>query len=337
MADSQSSAVVVPQELLTALDGLRHPIVIGHVTPDADCLGSMLAVARTWPGAGERGARVCLPPQSVAHRLQFLVDWAEVPVVGSEALADADGFIVVDNARMSRCNVGAGTPEGWPEGRLVLNLDHHETNERFGDVNWVVPQATSAAELIWHAIRASNRPMTSLTASLLYAGLHSDTRGFLVADPEGRALGVATELARAGARVDEIGLHLYRGLRPCEMALLKIVYGNTRVTAGGRIAYATADNAEIIASGCRAEDIDEHVEVPRSLGGIAIAMLLTEGKPGRVRVNLRAEPGYTVLPLAQRLGGGGHAKAAGVILEGSISDALTRVLPEAEAFLDGKS
>jgi phosphoesterase RecJ-like protein len=319
--------------LLAALAGLRRTIVVGHVTPDADCLASMLAVAKAWPGDRDRGTRVCLPVGSVAHRLQFLVDWADVPVVGPEALPGADGFVVVDNARMSRCNVGAGTPESWSNGRVVINIDHHRTNAGYGTVNWVVPEATSSAELVYHAIRAADRPMTSLIASLLYAGLHSDTRGFLVADPGGRALSVAAELARAGARVSEIGQHLYRGLRPCELELLRVVYANTRVTPDGRIAYATADNREIAAAGCRAEDIDEHVEVPRSVGGIALAVLLTEGTPGRVRVNLRAEPGYTVLPLAQRLGGGGHAQAAGVVLEGTISDAVGTVLPAAKEFL----
>lgn len=336
MPGGSETTVVVPRELLDALDALQRPVVVGHVTPDADCLASMLALARAWPGASPRGARVCLPEGSVSHRLAFLVEWADVPVVGPEALPEADGFVIVDNARLSRCNLGLDTPEDWTGSRPVINIDHHQTNTRYGDVNWVVPEATSSAELVYHAIRAAHRPMNSLTASLLYAGLHSDTRGFLVADPEGRALGVAVELARAGARTAEIGQQLYRGLRSTELELLRIIYANTRVTAGGRIAYSTADNQEIAGTGCRAEDIDEHVEVPRSLKGIALAMLFTEGVPGCVRINLRAEPGYTVLPLARRIGGGGHVQAAGAMMDGSIGQALDRVLPAAEEFLDSQ-
>ena len=337
MADGLMTAVVAPETVIAAIEALDRPVVVGHVTPDADCLGSMLAVAKAWPAGDPRGARVCLPADSVSHRLQFLVEWADLPVVGAEALALADGFVVLDTAHKARCNVGRQTPENWSDGRCVVNIDHHQTNNGWGDHNWVVPGASSSAELVYHAIRSANRPMTTLIASLLYAGLHSDTRGFTVVDPGGRALAVATELVRAGARAAEIGQCLYRGLRTSELELLRIIYANTRVTAGGLIAYSTADHGEITGAGCRAEDIDEHVEVPRSVGGIAIAMLFTEGRLGRVRINFRAEPGYTVLPLAQRIGGGGHPQAAGAMLDCSLPEALERVLPLAERFVDDQS
>jgi phosphoesterase RecJ-like protein len=336
MSVTRATSLEVPAEVITTIDRMKSPVIVGHVTPDADCLASMMALARTWPIDDERGARVCLPAGSVAHRLEFLVQWGGVPVVGPEALGGADGFIVVDTARRSRCNVGPETARNWSGGRPVVNIDHHVTNTHYGDVNWVVAEASSSAELVFHAIRSAGRPITELVASLLYAGLHSDTRGFTVAESGGRALAVAADLARAGARTAEIGKRLYRNLRPCELALLRVIYRNTTVVADGRIAYSTADHDEIVASGCAAEDIDEHVEVPRSVGGIALAMLFTEGVPGRVRVNFRAEPGFTVLPLAQKVGGGGHPQASGAMLEGTIPEALDRLLPLAEEFLDGR-
>ncbi len=327
-------AICVPGAVLGALSALRRPIIVGHVTPDADCLASMLAVGRVWPGDGGPGRGACLPAGSVSRRLAFLVEWACVPVVGPAALPAADGFVVVDTAKMARCNVGADSPDDWAAGRPVVNIDHHQTNTRFGTVNWVVPEATSSAELVYHAIRAGGRPIDEPTASLLYAGLHSDNRGFLVSDPGGGALSVAAELVRAGARTAEIGQRLYRSLRPCELALLKVIYANTRRACRGLVAYSTANHAEIIGAGCTAADIDEQVEVPRSLEGIAIAVLLSEGVQGRVRINLRAEPGYTVLPLAQALGGGGHSQAAGAVLEGTVTQALDLVLPLVEGKLE---
>ena len=321
-------------EVIQRIESMKRPIVVGHVVPDADCLASMLAVAETWPAGGGQRARVCLPDGSLSQRLAFLVDeWAEPRVVGPEALPDADGFIVLDTAKKPRCNVGPDAPDDWSDGRVVVNIDHHASNTRFGDVNWVVAAASSSAELIQGAIRAAARPITPLIASLLYAGIHTDTRGFTLPGTGAAALAVAAELVNAGARLAELGERLYRSQQPGEFELLRIIYANTQVAADGRIAHSTADYDEIAGSGCTAADIDEQVDVPRSLGGIDIALLFTEGHRGRTRINLRGESGFSVLPLAGELGGGGHEQAAGAVLDCGIDQAVARVLPLAEKHL----
>ncbi|HUU82066.1 MAG TPA: DHH family phosphoesterase [Phycisphaerae bacterium] len=330
MAETQARPAAVPPELTVAITGMKRPLVIGHVVPDTDCLGSMLAVARNRPGGD---GRVCLPAGSVSQRLQFLVDWAAVDVVGSEGLADADGFIVVDAATKERCNVGPGAPSAWSAGRTVVNIDHHQTNSRFGDVNWVAPEASSTAELVYRVLEAAGRPVDAVTASLLYAGIHADTRGFTLFPDKGAALAVAAELVDAGARVAEIGERLYRNKRISEFRLLRVIYANTHLAADGRIAYSTADHDEIAGCDCGPADIDEQVDVPRSLNGIGMAILFTEGIRGKIRINLRGEAGISVLALAEELGGGGHDQAAGVVLEGSIRQAVDRVLPLAEEHL----
>ncbi|MCH7812562.1 MAG: DHH family phosphoesterase, partial [Planctomycetes bacterium] len=237
----------VPSDLLEALAGLRRPVVVGHVLPDADCLGSMLAVAGAWPGDHGRCAAVCLPAGTVSRRLEFMVDWAGVRVVDASGLAAADGLVVVDTATPERGNVAEAVSPDWFTGRPVVNIDHHQTNTRFGTVNWVVDEASSAAELVYDVIRAAGRPLTATAASLLFAGLHADTRGFTIDGVRARSLAVAAELVEAGARVGEIGERLYRSRSRCEFELLKLIYANTRSVAEGRIALSTADHGEIAA------------------------------------------------------------------------------------------
>ena len=198
----------------------------------------------------------------------------------------------------------------------------------------MVPEASSTAELVYQVIRAAGRPVDPVTASLLYAGIHTDTRGFILAATTGAVLAVAAELVDAGARTAELGERLYRNRRAGEFHLLRLIYANTCLAAGGRIAYSTADYDEIAGCGCRAADIDEQVDIPRSLDGIMMAMLFTEGVRGRVRINLRGEGAVSVVPLASELGGGGHDQAAGAVLEGSIRQVLGRVLPLAEKYLN---
>ncbi len=316
----------IPANLVETLETFRRPVVIGHVRPDADCLGSMFAVALTWPAEGGP-AKVSLPDGSLSRRLAFMADWTDLPLATAEDFVAADGFIAVDTAQKPRCNVDRSLGGGWADGRPVINIDHHTSNTNFGAVNWVDAQAGSAAELVYRVIRASERPIDSLVASLLYAGIHSDTVGFSLPTTRSSALHAAADLVDCGARVAEIGEHLCRSQSKPEFDLNRVIYDNSRVVADGRVAYSTASYAEITGAGCTSADIDDQISIPRSLQGIEIAVLFTEGRPGKTRLNLRGESGINVLDLATALGGGGHATAAGAIIDGTIEQAVDRVIP----------
>jgi phosphoesterase RecJ-like protein len=175
--------------------------------------------------------------------------------------------------------------------------------------------------------------ITPTLATLLYAGIHTDTQGFSLSNTGANSLEVGHALARAGAKIPEVCERMHRSLSRGEFELLGIVYRNTRVIADGQIAYSTATHEEIAGTGCTAEDIDDQVEVPRSLEGISLAILFTEGIRGRIRMNFRGEGGISVLPLAQEFGGGGHQASAGAILDGTMEEVTQRVLPAAQTYV----
>lgn len=329
-----ADAPPIPDTLMATLQSWRRPVILGHVRPDADCLGSMLAVALTWPGTDGKAASISLPPQSVSRRLGFLIEWSNAPVAEPEDFANADGFVAVDTAQKTRCNVVKEFGDGWSEGRDLINIDHHTSNTEFGEINWIDPVAGSTSELIYRLIVASGRPLTPLVASLLYAGIHSDTVGFSLPTTAASALRAAGDLVEHGARVAQIGEHLCRSQDACDFDLLRIIYDNTKLVADGRIAYSTASYEEITGAGCTVADIDDQVTVPRSLRGVRAAVLLTEGVKGKTRINLRGEADVGVLELARKLGGGGHAQAAGAILNATIQEAVDRVIPMVIAQLD---
>ena len=137
------STRAVPAEVVQAIKRMRSPVVISHVVPDADALGSMLAVARAWTTEDCR-PKVSLPDGSLSQRLAFMQEWADAPVASLEDFTAADGFIAVDTAKKGRCNVGAALKQTeWSAGRSVINIDHHAGNTRFGDINWGVGEASS--------------------------------------------------------------------------------------------------------------------------------------------------------------------------------------------------
>lgn len=317
-----------PSELIDALTNARNPLVVGHVTPDADAAASVLALARVLPSGR---AAAALDRARIAQKLRFMVDLAGVPSADAARIAAADVVAVVDTAGTNRVNVDGK----WDaiSGKFVVNIDHHITNPDFGRINWVEDSASSTSELIYRLIATADWPLDAATASLLYAGIHSDTGGFSLPNTTANALNAAAALVRAGANVETVGSQLCRSQRPSEFDLIRTVYHNTRLAADGRIAYSTLSHQEIVSAGCSAEDIDDQVSIPRSLSGVRIAMLFSEGDPGVIRINFRGEDGTPVLPLAQKLNGGGHTFSAGTRIRDTMEVVINRVLNEATEFL----
>lgn len=317
-----------PSELITALNGAQAPVIAGHMNPDVDALGAMLALARVLPAPDKA---VTLPGKHLSRRLRFMLDWGKGPLADAARVARADVLVTVDAAGPNR----VGVPGEWAsvEDKFVVNIDHHVTNPDFGRINWVVDSASSSCELIYRLIVAAGWPLDGVTASLLYAGIHADTCGFTLPTASAATFEAMAGLVRAGADIEQVGARLYRSHHPHEFDLLRTVYHNTRLVGDGRIAYSTLTLGEIQAAGCTPGDIDDQVSIPRSLSGIRIAMLLSEAEPGLVRVNLRGEEDTEVLPLAVGLGGGGHAYSAGVRVRGTMDEVVARVLGQAVEFL----
>ena len=312
---------------------MHAPIVVTHLVPDADALGSSLAMVQACSSDGCR-PKLSLPERSVSQRLAFLCDWARPVLATVDDFADADGFVVVDTAKKERCAVGPERKNvDWSGDRPIVNIDHHSSNTRFGQVNWVVGDASSAAELVYLVLLATTRPIDALIASLLYAGILTDTLGFSLPTVTAFSLSAAADLVARGADVKELGERLCRSLRQDEFDLLRVIYANTKTAADGQIGYSSAGYDEIHRAGCTAEDIDDQINVPRSLKGVRLAMLFTEGRKGKTRINFRGSGDVTVVELAKEFDGGGHRQAAGAVLGCQLEDAIARVVPRAVAYV----
>jgi phosphoesterase RecJ-like protein len=316
-----------PHEVVAAVRAMQAPIVVAHVVPDADALGAMLALAGAWSGSGH-GPKVSLPPASVSQRLTFLLDMVPIEMAAGEDFPRADGFVVLDTAKRPRCNVGSSLKDtDWWAGCRVVNIDHHATNTRFGDLNWIEDSAGSTCELVYQLIVAMKWPITPPVASLLYAGIQTDTLGFSLPTTSVSALRVCADLVERGANVELLGERLYRSQRRAEFDLLRVIYANTRVLAHGRLAYSSASHDEIHQCGCTAADIDDQINVPRSLEGVQLAILFSEGNRGKTRVNFRGSGPVTVSELAMQFRGGGHRQSAGAILDCGLQEAIEKVIP----------
>ncbi len=323
----------IPAELIDSLRRARSPVVIAHVVPDADALGSMLGMSLAL-GVTNRQPRASLPPTSISQRLAFLLDWAKVPAATKEDFASADAFIVLDTAKKDRCNVGPDLRQTeWSAGQPIINIDHHSSNTQFGSINWIDANAASTCEMIYYLLREANLAISPTLASLLYAGILTDTLGFSLPTTTASSLRAAADLAEFGADVGDLGERLGRSQRKSEFDLLRVVYDNTCLVGDGSIAYSSASYDEIHDAGCTAADIDEQINVPRSLDGVRLAMLFSEGRKDKTRINFRGSGEVTVIELAAEYGGGGHSQAAGAILDCSLQSAIDKVIPRAIEYM----
>ncbi|MCH7597172.1 MAG: bifunctional oligoribonuclease/PAP phosphatase NrnA [Planctomycetes bacterium] len=333
MQSNAPTSPAVPDEVIEAITRLRAPIAISHVVPDADALGSSLATVLSF-GSDGRDFKLALPDGSLSQRLAFLAELAGFSIASADDFARADGFVVLDTAKKKRCNVGADLKQtDWSAGRPVINIDHHEGNTRFGDINWIVGDAGSTCELVFYLLRAAEVPITPAVASLLYAGIQTDTLGFSLPSTTAAALHAAAFLIESGADVALLGERLGRSQRKSEFELLRVVYANTKIVGEGDIAYSFAGYDEIHDAGCTAADIDDQISVPRSLDGVRLAMLFTEGRKGATRINFRGSGDVTVVDLASEFGGGGHSQAAGAVVDGTLDEVIAKVIRRAKEYI----
>lgn len=321
---------IVPPEVVEAIRGAGRIALVGHVTPDADALASMGALWLALPELGKT-PHLELPPGSVSRQLSFLMDFAALQAGPSDDLLRCDLIVALDTAKLPRLNV-AGDVSDLPD-VPILNVDHHATNTQFGNCNWVVGQASSTSELVYAIVQSLGCRITPTIATLLYAGIHTDTQGFSLSNTGPNALKVGHALAESGALIHEVCERMHRSHSRGEFELMGIVYRNTRVSEDGRLAWSTATHEEITGAGCTASDIDDQVEIPRSIEGVSVAVLFSEGEPGRIRMNFRGEGDVSVLALAQQFDGGGHHASAGARLRGTMDEITARVLPIAHEYV----
>lgn len=317
-------------EVVGCLRNAKKVALVGHVTPDADCFGVLGAMSLALRQLGV-ASHVSMPEGSVARKLEFMVELGGWSAASPEQLAACDVALVMDTAKDKRVNI-EGKLEALPRA-TVVNVDHHSSNGLFGKVNWVEGDRSSSCEMIYELARALGCEVTPVMASMLYAGIYSDTQGFSLPNTTARSLEVAHDLALAGADIVDTCERLNRSRSRSEFALLGVIYSNTRLSEDGRLGWSTADHAEIMRTGCTANDIDDQVEVVRSIAGVRLAILFSEGNPGKIRMNFRGERGLPVLALAQQFKGGGHEQAAGAILDGTIRQVVELVVPAAERYL----
>jgi phosphoesterase RecJ-like protein len=299
--------------------------MLGHVHPDADVLGTLLALGLA---LGERGWQVTAGgPHPAPRALAFLPGVERYTRL--ERIADRFDVVVLTD-----CPNPVRT-EGLLEqcrgtGAVVLNIDHHPDNRRYGDVNWVEPAAAATGEMIYALLIALGAPVSPAIATNLFTAIHTDTGSFRYSNVTPTTFHVAGELTRLGADPAFVASSLYERRPTQALRWLGDALSRVRVSDDGRLAWLVLPEGAVPESFVEAEDL---VNYPRSIESVRVACFLRE-RGGQVKVSLRGKGDVDVSRIAARFGGGGHPNAAGCTMPGGLDRATEEVLAAVRAAVD---
>ncbi len=300
-------------------------MITTHVNPDGDGIGSGLALQRGLRTLGKQVDFVA--PSKLAGIYAFLPDFSQIAVVETEEEAAAqksyDCIISCDCGDLKRL----GSIASWPRTQLI-NLDHHASNDRFGDVNIVDEQAECTGVVVEHLLTKLGVELDKDMATGLYAAVVFDTGRFMHSNTTAHTLKWTAKLLEKGINAAEINraMTYTKSLKDLEIQALGLQH--IQVDEEESRLAGISLSAEDITTVGEPDDWGDLVEIPRSLAGNQVAYLLREQPcQQQVRCSLRSNPPYEVGPVASQLGGGGHLQAAGCTIDGDLNTAQQLLLP----------
>lgn len=311
------------ERAVAALRGERL-LIACHMDPDADTLGSALALAQAVGLAGRGTAEVVVGtvdgrPASLPRRLGALPGAEDV--VDPTRVAVPDTLVVVDCSGPDR--LGSLAPLVDQAGQVVW-IDHHRDGGARGDVLLVDPTAAATAELVADLVRRLGVPLEGSVATNLYAGLVTDTGRFGHSSTTPSAMRLGAELVAAD--VDVVGLTrlLFAEQRFSELTLLGAVLADARLDPRGLV-WSVVDEEQLDAAGLAFGETDGLVDHLRTVSEADCALLLKRRRSGELKCSLRSINGVEVRSVAASFGGGGHDQAAGFTAHDDVEDVVERV------------
>jgi bifunctional oligoribonuclease and PAP phosphatase NrnA len=339
MTSLQLSARQIDPELRAIMKWLRQRgsdrfLVTSHVHPDGDGLASMLACGHILRSLGKQVWLVAdgllSPRYAYLPQIDTVVPYRE----GLEDELPVANVITVDVPALSRLERVARL---IPPDAGILKIDHHPGDEHFGRFNYVDTQASSTAELVYRLCAGLGIPFDAALGTWIYTGIAFDTGRFRFSSTTPDALIVAGEMVRAGANPQLIAEQLFYEYRPATLSLLASTLQSLEYFLDGRVSVLALDYSVLGQARYRDEDMDGFVDYAVSLQGAEVALFLREHEPGQIRVSLRAKHEFDVRAVAELFGGGGHRKAAGTRMAGTIQEVRAQLLTEIKRRLEASN
>jgi len=333
MIDLARLGEAVPTTVVERIRSARNVLAVGHENPDADTIGSTLAICRLVERAGGRATAVF--GDSIPPLYDFLPDVGRART-DPEPDAGYDLLVVSDCGSLERIGAVAARHKDLFERLPRVVIDHHASNEVRGEADWIDPAAAATCEMTTLLAVRLGAPLDDGDgglAALLMAGIVMDTSTFAHPNTTPRTLTVSAALVEAGAPLSDISRRLYRSKPIAQLRLFGVVLARLEVAAGGRIVHTSLFDADLAATGAIPAHSEGIIDLLAQAEESEIAIVFKEA--GDVtRISVRTKPGgVDATVLTGAFGGGGHARAAGATIQLRVPEARPVVLAEAERLI----
>lgn len=299
------------------IQSAHHPLLICHVAPDGDAVGSLMGLGHALRKMGLEPILACSDP--IPARFNYIPG---VETVVQDVSVPFDLVISLDSSDLERLGHFPQMPtfQNVP----LINIDHHLTNLSFGDVNLVDTNASSTAEVVSRLLEYMAISLDAEIATALLTGIVTDTRGFRTSNVTTQVMEIALQLIKAGASLPHITRHSLDRRPSSAIRLWGLAL--THLQIKNRVAWTSIPLAMRRAAGYVGNGDAGLVSFLVSADDADVAVIFVEREDGCTEVGFRAVPGFDVAQVALQLGGGGHALASGCNLPGSLEQSQERVL-----------
>ncbi|MBE5815053.1 MAG: bifunctional oligoribonuclease/PAP phosphatase NrnA [Clostridiales bacterium] len=319
------------QALQSAVNAADCILLFAHISPDGDALGSTLALALLLEQMGKE-TRLVLDG-TVPHQLQFLPGWERFAAPEQVQCPKNALAIAVDvscEERMGTCT------ELYKSAGAHAVIDHHATNDGFGEINWIDGRAPAAAVLIYRLYRALEQPIGKDAALCLYTGLSTDTGNFIYDSVNAECFAIMEGLMDAGLELSEYSRRLFRTKPTIFVRMLAETLPSLRITAGGEIAGLKTTMAQMERIGADPHHVDGVIDYAIDLENVKMAYYAHEKPGGGIKFSLRSIAPYRIDEVAAAFGGGGHRQASGCSMDLPIDEAIAKMEEALAAALEGQ-
>jgi bifunctional oligoribonuclease and PAP phosphatase NrnA len=310
-------------------------IVTTHENPDGDALGSLLATTFALRELGKDADMYLFGEVPIPNEYEFM-DFAGI-VRGPNPDSSDRVVVALDCANERRLGPESALLD---KAQLVVDIDHHHDNTRFGKVNLIVGHASSTGEILADVFRELDVSLTPEIAEALYIAVVTDTGRFQYANTTAKALRLAAELVEAGADVHRVFQGVYENVAFAKLKLVARALENAEVFEGGRVVVSHLEREDFEHAGAEEPYSEGIIDYLRAVEGTELAALIREPPTANGpthRISLRTtEADLDVSAIARKSGGGGHRQAAGFSSEASIEEITEFIRREFLAQVNGK-
>lgn len=337
--DLSNDPIAVPPHRRAAIEALMAELgdaktvaLSTHMNSDGDGCGSEAALALLLAQRGIAVHIVNPTPWPAMYHWLLTEGVRDRTNEGAKALKGIDRLIVLDISDVRRLGVLTDAVKGLTP--APLTIDHHlPGDEPPGTVFVTDTKACATGELIWDLASVLGLEITAEIATALYTALLTDTGGFRFSNTSPRCLAIASRLLAAGVNPEEMYRRIYASVPKGRLGLLRDALGTLGVDDAMGLAWVSVAAGALEEYGVSGEDLDGIAEYPRSVAGVRLALLFRDLGHGKVKISFRSVGNVDSNALARQFGGGGHAKASGALVAGTLAEVQAQVLAAAKAHL----